>query len=71
MNILDRFLGSSEDDRKKEIIEIFERGKNLMQSQFFDRAAVEFSKALMEDKEIASGMINELYRKCKGAPRMP
>ena len=66
MSFLDRFLSSKEDD-KSEILKIFENAKNLLEKQFFDRAAVEFSKALSEDKEYASGLIMDLFQETQGS----
>ena len=49
MGVLDRFLSSKQDD-KQEIWDLFDAGKNLMESHFYDRASVEFNKALPSTK---------------------
>ena len=42
MGVLDRFLSSKQDD-KQEIWDLFDAGKNLMESHFYDRASVAVS----------------------------
>ena len=66
MGVLDRFLSSKQDD-KQEIWDLFDAGKNLMESHFYDRASVEFNKALSLDKEFASELIVELYMEMQGS----
>ena len=66
MSLLDRFLGPKEDG-KSEILEIITQAKSLMEKQFFDRAAMEFSKALNKDKDFASGLIMDLYQETQGS----
>ena len=50
MGVLDRFLSSKQDD-KQEIWDLFDAGKSMMESKFYDRAEVEFIMALSLDKE--------------------
>ena len=66
MGVLDRFLSSKQDD-KQEIWDLFDAGKNLMGSHFYDRASVEFNKALSLDKEFASELIVDLYMEMQGS----
>ena len=66
MGVLDRFLSSKQDD-KQEIWDLFDAGKNLMESHFYDRASVEFNKALSIDKEFASELIVDLYMEMQGS----
>ena len=66
MGVLDRFLSSKQDD-KQEIWDLFDAGKNLMESHFYDRASVEFNKALSLDKEFASELILDLYMEMQGS----
>ena len=66
MGVLDRFLSSKQDD-KQEIWDLFDAGKNLMESHFYDRASVEFNKALSLDKEFASELIIDLYMEMQGS----
>ena len=66
MGVLDRFLSSKQDD-KQEIWDLFDAGKNLMESHFYDRASVEFNKALSLDKEFASELIVDLYMEMQGS----
>ena len=66
MGVLDRFL-SSKQDNKQEIWDLFDAGKNLMESHFYDRASVEFNKALSIDKEFASELIVDLYMEMQGS----
>ena len=65
MGVLDRFLSSKQDD-KQEIWDLFDAGKNLMESHFYDRASVEFNKALSLDKDFASELIVDLYMEMQG-----
>ena len=66
MGVLDRFLSSKQDD-KQEIWDLFDAGKNLMESHFYDRASVEFNKALSLDKDFASELIVDLYMEMQGS----
>ena len=66
MGVLDRFLSSKQDD-KQEIWDLFDAGKNLMESHFYDRASVEFNKALSLDKNFASELIVDLYMEMQGS----
>jgi len=66
MGVLDRFLSSKQDD-KQEIWDLFDAGKNLMESHFYDRASMEFNKALSLDKEFASELIVDLYMEMQGS----
>ena len=66
MGVLDRFLSSKKDD-KQEIWDLFDAGKSLMESQFYDRASVEFNKALTLDKDFASELIVDLYMEMQGS----
>ena len=66
MGVLDRFLSSKQDD-KQEIWDLFDAGKNLMESHFYDRASVEFNKALSLDEEFASELIVDLYMEMQGS----
>ena len=66
MGVLDRFLSSKQDD-KQEIWDLFDAGKNLMESHFYDRASVEFNKAFSLDKEFASELIVDLYMEMQGS----
>ncbi|HJL87669.1 MAG TPA: tetratricopeptide repeat protein [SAR324 cluster bacterium] len=66
MGVLDRFLSSKKDD-KQEIWDLFDGGKSLMESQFYDRASVEFNKALTLDKDFASELIVDLYMEMQGS----
>ena len=66
MGVLDRFLSSKQDD-KQEIWDLFDAGKSLMESHFYDRASVEFNKALSLDKVFASELIVDLYMEMQGS----
>ena len=52
MKILENFF--STDDPNKELNSILEKGKSLLEKNFYDWAAVEFNKALELDPKLAS-----------------
>ena len=64
MNVLKKLFVSEEPDKK--IYEILERGKSLLEKNFFDWAAVEFNKAMELNPELATETITRLFREIQG-----
>ena len=64
MKIIEKIFGA--EDSNKEINLILERGKNLLEKNFYDWAAVEFNKALELDREFASETITKLFHEMQG-----
>ena len=64
MKILEKFF--STDDPKKELNSILERGKSLLEKNFYDWAAVEFNKALELDPILAAETVTKLFQEMQG-----
>ena len=64
MKILEKFF--SKDDPNKELNSILERGKSLLEKNFYDWAAVEFNKALELDPKLASETVTKLFQEMQG-----
>jgi tetratricopeptide (TPR) repeat protein len=60
MKILDKFF--SKDDPNKELNSILERGKSLLEKNFYEWAAVEFNKALELDPKLATETVTKLFQ---------
>ena len=54
MNILDQLRKSVTTDSESEALALLERGKQLLDSHFYDRSMIEFSKAMQIHRELAS-----------------
>jgi tetratricopeptide (TPR) repeat protein len=67
MNILDQLRKSVKTDSKSEAMVLLERGKQLLDSYFYDRSMIEFSKAIQADRELASKTIADIYRDMQGS----
>ena len=64
MKILEKFF--STDDPNKELNSILERGKSLLEKNFYDWAAVEFNKALELDPKLAAETVTKLFQEMQG-----
>ena len=64
MKILEKIF--STDDPKKELNSILERGKSLLEKNFYDWAAVEFNKALELDPKLAAETVTKLFQEMQG-----
>ena len=64
MKILENFF--STDDPKKELNSILERGKSLLEKNFYEWAAVEFNKALELDPKLAAETVTKLFQEMQG-----
>ena len=64
MKILENFF--STDDPNKELNSILERGKSLLEKNFYDWAAVEFNKALELDPKLAAETVTKLFQEMQG-----
>ena len=64
MKILEKFF--STDDPKKELNSILERGKSLLEKNFYEWAAVEFNKALELDPKLAAETVTKLFQEMQG-----
>jgi len=64
MKILEKFF--STDDPKKELNSILERGKSLLEKNFYEWAAVEFNKALDLDPKLAAETVTKLFQEMQG-----
>ena len=64
MKILDKFF--SKDDPNKELNSILERGKSLLEKNFYEWAAVEFNKALEVDPKLAAETVTKLFQEMQG-----
>ncbi|MEC7887177.1 MAG: tetratricopeptide repeat protein [SAR324 cluster bacterium] len=64
MTILEKFF--STDDPKKELNSILERGKSLLEKNFYEWAAVEFNKALELDPKLAAETVTKLFQEMQG-----
>ncbi|MDE0792224.1 MAG: tetratricopeptide repeat protein [SAR324 cluster bacterium] len=64
MKILDKFF--SKDDPNKELNSILERGKSLLEKNFYEWAAVEFNKALELDPKLAAETVTKLFQEMQG-----
>ena len=54
------------EDPDKQIYEILERGKSLLEKNFFDWAAVEFNKAMEINPELAIETVTNLFQEIQG-----
>ena len=54
------------EDPDKQIYEILERGKSLLEKNFFDWAAVEFNKAMELNPELATETVTKLFQEIQG-----
>lgn len=52
--------------QKKELNSILERGKSLLEKNFYDWAAVEFNKALELDPKLAAETVTKLFQEMQG-----
>ena len=64
MKLLKKLFVSEEPD--KQIYEILERGKSLLEKNFFDWAAVEFNKAMELNPELATETVTKLFQEMQG-----
>ena len=64
MKILENFF--STDDPNKELNSILEKGKSLLEKNFYDWAAVAFTKALELDPKLASEKVTKLFQEMQG-----
>ncbi|MCS5554461.1 MAG: peptidase C14 caspase catalytic subunit p20, partial [SAR324 cluster bacterium] len=64
MKLLKKLFVSEEPD--KQIYEILERGKSLLEKNFFDWAAVEFNKAMELNPELATETVTKLFQEIQG-----
>ena len=64
MKVLKKLFVS--EDPEKQIYEILERGKNLLEKNFFDWAAVEFNKAMGINPELAIETVTKLFQEMQG-----
>ena len=64
MKVLKKLFVSEEPD--KQIYEILERGKSLLEKNFFDWAAVEFNKAMELNPELATETVTKLFQEMQG-----
>ncbi len=64
MNVLKKLFVSEKPD--KQIYEILERGKSLLEKNFFDWAAVEFNKAMELNPELATETVTKLFQEIQG-----
>ena len=64
MKILEKIF--STDDPKKELNSILERGKSLLEKNFYEWAAVEFNKALELDPKLAAETVTKLFQEMQG-----
>ena len=64
MKVLKKLFVSEEPD--KQIFEIHERGKSLLEKNFFDWAAVEFNKAMELNPVIAKETVTKLFQEIQG-----
>ena len=64
MKVLKKLFVSEEPD--KQIYEILERGKSLLEKNFFDWAAVEFNKAMELNHELATKTVTKLFQEIQG-----
>ena len=64
MKVLKKLFVSEEPD--KQIYEILERGKSLLEKNFFDWAAVEFNKAMELNPELATETVTKLFQEIQG-----
>ena len=54
------------EEPNKQIFEILERGKSLLEKNFFDWAAVEFNKAMEINPELAIETVTKLFQEIQG-----
>ena len=64
MKVLKKLFVSEEQD--KQIYKILERGKSLLEKNFFDWAAVEFNKAMELNPELATETVTKLFQEIQG-----
>ena len=62
MNILDQLRKSVTTDNESEAFSLLEQGKQLLDSHFYDRSMIEFSKAMQIHKELASKTVADIYK---------
>ena len=67
MSLLDSFRRKSNLDDNEELISLIEHGKSLLNHQFYDRAMIEFSKAIKMNQALASPIIIEIYKELEGS----
>ena len=67
MNILDQLRKSVTTDSESEALALLERGKQLLDSHFYDRSMIEFSKAMQIHRELASKTVADIYRDMQGS----
>ncbi len=67
MNILDQLRKSVTTDSESEALGLLERGKQLLDSNFYDRSMIEFSKAMQVHRKLASKTVADIYRDMQGS----
>ena len=67
MNILDQLRKSVTTDSESEALALLERGKQLLDSHFYDRSMIEFSKAMQVHRKLASKTVADIYRDMQGS----
>lgn len=67
MNILDQFRKRVTTDSESEALALLERGKQLLESHFYDRSMIEFSKAMQLHRELASQTVAAIYQDMLGS----
>ena len=67
MNILDQLKKSVTTDSESEALGLLERGKQLLDSNFYDRSMIEFSKAMQVHRKLASKTLADIYRDMQGS----
>ena len=71
MNILDQLRKSVTTDSESEALSLLEQGKQLLDSHFYDRSMIEFSKAMQIHKELASKTVADIYRDMQASGDLP
>ncbi|HIO82412.1 MAG TPA: peptidase C14 caspase catalytic subunit p20, partial [Deltaproteobacteria bacterium] len=56
----------SSKDPNKEVNSILERGKSLLEKNFYDWAAVEFNKAMELNPKLAADTVTKLFQEMQG-----
>jgi len=66
MGLFDKFRINLQEN-SEDVDAVLKKGMQLMQGHFYDRASVEFDKALSMDKEFASKEISEFYQQAQSS----
>jgi tetratricopeptide (TPR) repeat protein len=67
MNILDQFRKRVVTDTEAEVLQILERGKQLLDSHFYERSMIEFSRAMQLNRKLASETVTGIYHEMQGS----